>query len=103
MGRYRWICYQNDNDALSLGRSPEALPFFHYESETNCCRGGHCDRLLGEMMGDTHLLGFLAYGEGATPMRAGRWWMDLHGGRFLPSQLSDRWQCERFNLAPEAP
>lgn len=86
-GRYRWICYENDYDALTLGRDPATYPALLAELESNCCRGGHVARMFEERMGDD-ALDYRPHGQDATPARNAREWLRLYGGRWVWSPIA---------------
>jgi hypothetical protein len=87
VGRYRWICYENDWNALTLGYDPVTYPQLLTELETNCCRGGHVARMFERLMGaDT--LSYQPEGMDATPRRRAATWLALYGGRFVKSRLA---------------
>ena len=86
-GRYRWICYENEPVALTLGWDRQTLPYWLHELEGNCCRGGHIARMFEDLMGEE--FGFKSHGVDGTPARNVRRWIQLHGGRFVPSSFSD--------------
>ena len=88
VGRYRWICYENEHDALTLGWDAQTYPFLLYDLEGNCCRscyvGFMFENLIGKRDLDTN-----PHGIDGTPARNARRWVDLHGGRFVRSRFSD--------------
>jgi hypothetical protein len=88
VGRYRWICYENGYDGLTLGYDAQTYPFLLYDTEGNCCRGGHVARMFEAMMGGDHL-SYRPHGIDGTPARNARRWIDLYGGRFVFSPFSD--------------
>jgi len=91
-GRYRWICYENEYAALTMGRDPSTYPALLSETESNCCRGGHVARMFEELMGDD-ALGFEPRGQDATPVRNARAWLRLFHGRWKQSPVCDRYGC----------
>jgi hypothetical protein len=99
-GRYRWICYENDYDALTIGRDPVTYPALLAELESNCCRGGHVARMFEELMGDD-ALDYQPHGQDATPARNAREWLRLYGGRWVWSPIAgDPYSFGGFIPAP---
>ena len=95
-GRYRWICYENDDDALTLGWSPATFPQLVEELHTNCCRGGHVARLFEKHWagGWGPKIGWSA-GEGLSggPVVGLRTALELGGGSWV--RVAFEWPDER--------
>lgn len=87
-GRYRWICYENEYNALTLGWDPATYPALLAETETNCCRGGHVARMFEELMG-RDALDYRPHAQDESPIRNAREWLRLYGGRWTRTPFGD--------------
>jgi HEAT repeat protein len=100
-GRYRWICYENDQEQLTLGNDPQTFAGFADHLETNCCRAGYVAHYFKDMTGLSDVPDYEPLGQDGTPMRVFSRWLDQWGGRFVPTPF-DTGTCDgKWTLAPE--